>query len=97
MNQLSPPRRIVSFGVYRCDLRAGELYKNGLKVRLANQPFRLLTILLERPGEVVAREELREQLWSAETFVDFDDGLNTAINKLRAALVDATSQISMAA
>ena len=88
MNQLSPPRRIVSFGVYRCDLRAGELYKSGLKVRLANQPFRLLTILLERPGEVVAREELREQLWSAETFVDFDDGLNTAINKLRAALDD---------
>jgi Tol biopolymer transport system component/DNA-binding winged helix-turn-helix (wHTH) protein len=88
MNQLSPPRRIVSFGVYRCDLRAGELYKRGLKVRLANQPFRLLTILLERPGEVVSREELREQLWSAETFVDFDDGLNTAINKLRAALDD---------
>jgi eukaryotic-like serine/threonine-protein kinase len=88
MNDAAPPRRIVSFGSFQCDVCAGELRKNGIKVKLADQPFRLLTILLEHPSEVVARQELREKLWATDTYVDFDDGLNTAVNKLRAALGD---------
>lgn len=78
----------VRFGLYQCDLAAGELYKNGVRLRLADQPLRLLTILLERPGEMVSRKEIAERLWGAGTFVDFDDGLNTCVNKLRAALDD---------
>jgi DNA-binding winged helix-turn-helix (wHTH) protein/Tol biopolymer transport system component len=88
MGDPSPLRRTLRFGVYQCDLSAGELHKNGIKVRLSGQPFRLLTILLERPGEVVTRRELGERLWPAGTFVDFEDGLNTAIKKLRVALDD---------
>ena len=71
------------------DVRAGELRKQGLRIRLQEQPFHVLTILLERPGEVVTREELRSQNWPADTFVDFDNSLNTAINKLREALGDS--------
>jgi eukaryotic-like serine/threonine-protein kinase len=81
-------RRVVSFGAFQCDLRARELYKNGIKVRLADQPFRLLAMLLERPGEVVTRKELQQHLWADSSFGDFNDGLNTAINKLRAAVDD---------
>ena len=71
------------------DLRAGELHKDGLKVRLQEQPFRVLALLLEKPGEVVTRDDLREKLWSADTYVDFDKSLNTTVNKLREALGDA--------
>jgi TolB-like protein/DNA-binding winged helix-turn-helix (wHTH) protein/Tfp pilus assembly protein PilF len=88
-NQLKPVQSVVRFGVYQCDFRAGELHKNGIRVRLSDQPFRLLTILLERRGELVTRQELREQLWPNEEFGEFDDGLNTAINKVRAALDDS--------
>lgn len=88
MNSATPPRELISFGSFQCDVCSGELRKNGLKVRLADQPFRLLAILLERPGEVVARQELREKLWTTDTYVDFDDSLNTAVNKLRTALGD---------
>jgi len=80
---------ILRFGTYELDLRAGELRKQGLRVKLQEQPFRLLTLLLEHAGEVVTREELRMQLWPADTFVDFDNSLNTAINKLREALGDS--------
>ncbi len=84
---LAPKR--VRFGVYEVDLRALELRKNGLKVRLQDQPFQILAMLLERPGEVVTREDLRQKLWPADTFVDFDHSLNTAINKIREALGDS--------
>jgi len=70
---------LVSFGSFEADLRAGELWRNGSKVRLQEQPFQVLTVLLEKPGEVVTREELRNRLWPADTFVDFDHGLNAAV------------------
>jgi TolB-like protein/DNA-binding winged helix-turn-helix (wHTH) protein/Flp pilus assembly protein TadD len=77
------------FGVFEVDLRAGELRKKGMRVRLQGQPFQVLAMLLEHPGEVVTREELQKRLWPADTFVDFDQGLNKAINKLREALGDS--------
>jgi DNA-binding winged helix-turn-helix (wHTH) protein len=78
----------VRFDVFEVDLRAGELYKAGRKIRLQVQPFHALALLLERPGEVVTREEFEKRLWSGDTFVDFDHSLNTAIRKLRQALGD---------
>jgi DNA-binding winged helix-turn-helix (wHTH) protein len=81
----APPFR---FGVFELDPQAGELRKNGMKVRLQGQPVEILVILLERPGETVTREELQEKLWPADTFVDFEQGLNNAMNRLRAALDD---------
>jgi len=82
-------RRRVRFGVFEVDLRTGELRKRGLRVRLQEQPFRVLAMLLENAGEVVTREEIQRKLWSADTFVDFDHGLNKAINKIREALSDS--------
>src|SRR6201987_136745 len=79
----------LRFGVFELDLHSGELRKHGLRVRLQEQPFRFLEMLLERPGEVVTREELQKRLWPADTFVDFDHGLNKAINKIREALGDS--------
>jgi TolB-like protein/DNA-binding winged helix-turn-helix (wHTH) protein/Tfp pilus assembly protein PilF len=79
----------LRFGVFELDLRAGELRKHGLRVRLQEQPFQVLAMLLEQPGEVITREELQKKLWSADTFVDFDHGLNKAINKIREALNDS--------
>jgi len=83
--------RPIRFGPYEADLASGELRKNGRLVRLQEQPFQVLAVLLERPGEVVTRDELRERLWAGETFVDFDQGLNTAISKLRDALGDSAT------
>ncbi|MCU1241841.1 MAG: hypothetical protein JWO71_2567 [Candidatus Acidoferrum typicum] len=80
---------LVRFGPFEVDLRAGELRRNGSKVRLQEQPFQILTMLLERPGETVRREELRNRLWPADTFVDFDHGLNAAVKRLRDALGDS--------
>jgi len=77
--------------VFEVDLTAGELRKNGTRIRLQEQPFQILVYLLDRAGEVVTREELRQQLWPADTFVDFDHSLNTAVNKLREALGDSAS------
>jgi TolB-like protein/DNA-binding winged helix-turn-helix (wHTH) protein len=77
------------FGVFELDLRAGELRKNGLRIRLQEQPFQVLGMLLGHPGEVVTREELQKKLWPAGTFVDFEHGLNKAINKIREALGDS--------
>ena len=79
----------LRFGVFELDLRAGELRKHGLRVRLQEQPFQVLAMLVEHPGEVIAREELQKKLWPVDTFVDFDHGLNKAINKLREALGDS--------
>jgi DNA-binding winged helix-turn-helix (wHTH) protein/Tol biopolymer transport system component len=81
--------RSVQFGVFEVDLRAGELRRNGSKVKLQEQPFQILSLLLERPGEVITREELQSKLWPADTFVDFDHGLNAAIRRLRDALGDS--------
>jgi eukaryotic-like serine/threonine-protein kinase len=80
---------ILRFGVFEVDVRAGELRKQGVRIKLQEQPFHVLTVLLQRPGEVVTREELRNQNWPADTFVDFDNSVNTAINKLREALGDS--------
>src|SRR6267378_3813056 len=80
---------ILRFGMFEVDLRAGELRKQGKRIRLQDQPFQVLAVLLQRPGEVVTREELRSQNWPPDTFVDFDNSLNTAINKLREALGDS--------
>lgn len=89
MPDTTQTRRIIRFGIYEADLIAGELRKNGRKVRLQEQPFQILALLLERSGEVVTREEIQQKLWPGDTFVDFDHGLNTAINKVRAALADS--------
>jgi len=82
-------RRVVRFGAFEVDLRAGELFRQGLKIRLQQQPFRVLALLLEHPGEVVTREDLRQAIWPAGTFVEFDVGLDAAIHKLRSALGDS--------
>ena len=78
--------RIVRFGVFEVDLKAGDLRRSGMKVKLQEQPLQVLAVLLEHPGEVVTREDLRTKLWPADTFVDFDHGLNAAIKRLRDAL-----------
>jgi DNA-binding winged helix-turn-helix (wHTH) protein/tetratricopeptide (TPR) repeat protein len=87
----SPPSspQVVRFGVFEVDLRTGELRKQGLKVKLHGQPVQILALLLERPGELVTREELKEKLWTGDTFVDFEHGLNAAVKKLRVALEDS--------
>jgi TolB-like protein/DNA-binding winged helix-turn-helix (wHTH) protein/Tfp pilus assembly protein PilF len=82
-------RRRFLFGVFELDLRSGELRKHGLRVRLQEQPFQLLAMLVEQSGMVITREELQKRLWPADTFVDFDHGLNKAINKIRDALSDS--------
>ncbi len=88
---VSTPRRIT-FGAYEADLRSGELLKNGNRVRLQAQPFQLLAMLLERPGEVVTREEICQKLRSGDTFVDFDRSLGTAVNKIREVLNDSAAE-----
>ena len=80
--------RLVRFGTFEVDLPSGELRKSGVKLKLTGQPFQVLAILLERPGEVVTREELQKRLWP-DTFVDVDHNLNTAINKIREVLGDS--------
>jgi TolB-like protein/DNA-binding winged helix-turn-helix (wHTH) protein len=82
-------RRRFVFGVFELDLRSGELRKHGFRVRLQEQPFQVLAMLVEHSGEVITREELQKRLWPADTFVDFDHGLNKAINKIRDALSDS--------
>jgi DNA-binding winged helix-turn-helix (wHTH) protein/TolB-like protein len=79
----------VRFDQFEADVRAGALWRNGERIRIQDLPFRLLTALLERPGDVVTRAELVQRLWGGETFVDFDAGLNTAAAKLREALGDS--------
>src|SRR6185312_8420717 len=79
----------VRFGAFEVSLDTGELRKHGVRVRLQRRPFHILQALLEKPGQVVSREELRSRLWSSDTFVDFESGLNTAINRLRTALGDS--------
>jgi len=89
MEETIRPSGVVRFGVFEVDLRAEELRKNGGRIRLRGQAFQVLAILLERPGQIVTREELQQRLWPSGTFVDFDHGLNTAINKIREVLGDS--------
>ncbi|MGA8027464.1 MAG: winged helix-turn-helix domain-containing protein [Bryobacteraceae bacterium] len=84
--------RVFRFGPFEADEAAGELRKHGVRVKLHSQPFQLLLMLLERHSQLVTRDELRQRLWREDTFVDFDHGLNTAVNKLRQALGDSASQ-----
>ena len=86
------PARRVRFGAFEVDLHSGELRKHGLKAKLQDHPFQILALLLEHPGDLVTREELRRKLWPADTFVDFDVGLNTAIKRLRDALGDTAER-----
>jgi DNA-binding winged helix-turn-helix (wHTH) protein len=86
---LEKPSSIFRFGAFEVNLRAREVRKYGIQVKLPGQPFEILAILLQRSGDVVTREELHQQLWSADTFVDFEHGLNNAVKKLRAALGDS--------
>src|SRR4051812_21507602 len=81
--------QLVRFGLFELDLTTSDLWKNGRKLKLQEQPARLLNLLLENPGEIVTRDKLKEALWSADTFVDFDHSLNAAIAKLRQVLGDS--------
>ena len=90
MSLQTQPASVLRFGAFEVDLRVGELRKQGVRIKLQEQPFLVLRILLGQPGEIITRDELRSRIWSADTFVDFDNSLNTAINKLREALGDST-------
>ena len=84
--------RRTRFGAFEVDLRSGEVYKHGIRLKLQDQPFQVLALLLEHSGDVVTREELRQKLWPGDTFVDFDTGLNSAIKKLRDVLSDSADE-----
>lgn len=84
--------RRMRFGTFDVDLRSGEVLKHGIRLKIQGQPFQVLTLLLEHPGEVVTREEFRQKLWPGDTFVDFDTGLNSAVKKLREALGDSAEE-----
>jgi DNA-binding winged helix-turn-helix (wHTH) protein len=85
---MAPPERVV-FGSFEVDLAAATLLKRGLRVRLSAQPFRILGLLVSRPGQVISQEELRKEIWGDGTFVDFEHSLHAAMNKLRSALGDS--------
>ena len=89
MAVIPPPSRLLRFGLFQLDLGTGELLRSGRRVRLQEQSFRVLALLVDRPSQLITREELRQKLWPADTFVDFDDGLNAAVKKLRFALGDS--------
>src|SRR6266851_4909259 len=88
MDEANASAQIVRFGVFEADLRSGELRKNGVRVPLQSQPFQVFVLLVERSGQLVTREELRQKVWPEDTFVDFEQALNTAIAKIRVALGD---------
>ena len=90
MKQNFQSTRLIRCGVFEIDLKAFELRKHGFRIKLAEQPFQILVILLEKPGDVVTRDELRERLWPGDTFVDFDHGLNNAVMRLREVLGDSS-------
>ena len=82
--------RVLHFGVFEVDLKACEIRKHGVRLKLPEQPFQVLSVLLENPGEIVTRDELRTRLWPSDTFVDFDHGLNNAVMRLREVLGDSS-------
>jgi TolB-like protein/DNA-binding winged helix-turn-helix (wHTH) protein/lipopolysaccharide biosynthesis regulator YciM len=92
LNEVAPSRGVIRFSAYEVDFRKGEVRKHGFRIRLQDQPFHILQILLEHHGELVSREELQRQVWPADTFVDFEKGLNNAVKKLRDALGDSAEQ-----
>src|SRR5215471_9701319 len=92
MKSAAGDSRIIRFGAFELDGHAGELRKQGLKIRLQEQPLRILQMLLESPGRLVTREELRTAIWPSNSYVDFDQGLNRAINRLREALGDSADR-----
>jgi len=89
MGTFQQSRGTVRFDVFEVDLEAGELRKQGAKIKLQEQPFQILQMLLEHPGEVVTRDELQKRIWPTDTFVDFEQGLYNAIKRLREALGDS--------
>src|SRR5499425_594597 len=89
----NPRTRTVRFATFEVDLTAGELRKGGMKIKVHGQPFEVLAMLLERPGEIVPREEFKQKLWPTDTFVDFDHGVNPAINRLREAVGAAAESL----
>ena len=90
MQAAAKTRAAIRFGDFELDVTAGELYRNGSKLRLQEQPLQILQILLQHAGELVTREELRKWVWPGDTFVDFDHGINNAVKRLREALGDTT-------
>jgi DNA-binding response OmpR family regulator len=86
-------RRVIRFGSFEMDEAAGELFKDGARIRLPEQPFRILHVLLQQPGKVITREELCKRLWPSDTFVDFDHGINNAIKRLREAIGDTADSV----
>jgi len=92
MPTATEPKRALRFGVHEVDLSTGELRRSGVKVSLQDQPFRVLAALIERPGELITRDELRARVWPDDTFVDFDHALTTAVKKLRRSLNDSATQ-----
>jgi len=88
---MAEDRKLFRFGIFEADTASGELRKSGMRLKLQEQPFQVLLLFLERPGELVTRDELRQRLWPADTFVDFDHSLNTIVNKLREALGDSAA------
>src|SRR5258708_25324078 len=91
MDLLNPIRTTIKFGEYEFNLAARELRKSGRKIKLQDQPFKILAILLRAPRTLVTREQLRQELWAVDTFVDFEHGLNRAISKLREAMGDSAT------
>lgn len=89
MGPTVPPPRVIRFGVFEIDVRSGELRKQGHKIRIEGQPLQILICLLDNPGELVTREELRRRLWPPDTYVHFEHGLNAAVKRLRRALNDS--------
>src|SRR5207253_4720549 len=85
----NPPPRLIRFGIFEVDLSAGELRRAGSRIRLQEQPFQILAMLLERPGQIITRDELRSKLWPGDTFVDFEHGVNSGVARLREALGDS--------
>ena len=92
MVSTTPQIRRIRFGAFDVDLVSNEIFKHGIRIKLQDQPFQILTVLLQRPGELILREELRRKLWADDTFVDFDAGMNAAIRRLRDALNDSADQ-----
>src|SRR4029077_5635078 len=93
MEHVNPSRdTAIRFDDYELDRGSGELRRNGVLVKLQEQPFQILQLLVERPGQVVTRDELRQKIWPSNTFVDFDHGINNAIKRLRAALNDSAEK-----
>ena len=88
MEEFTAARKVVRFGLFEVDLESQELRKSGIKIKIQDQPFQILALLLQRPGQIVTREEIQKRLWAGDTFVDFDLGLNSAVKKLRQTLGD---------